>query len=195
MELDGTTFVVRGKEPAQPRGHGEQTRGEGPRRRSIRSWGPGAAVAAISLAIVILVAVRLWRADRPHKDTVRAEKAQPVLYMPDPVMAASSARAPFQELEGKWLRHDGGYVLQIQNVAADGKIDAAYFNPRAINVSRAEASRADPTLKVVVELGDADVPGSTYTLAYDAGTDSLVGNYVHSVMREKLQVSFARVQP
>ena len=67
-------------------------------------------------------------------------------------------------LIGRWLRPDGGYVLEIREAAADGKLEAYYFNPRPINVHRAEASRVNADLKLVVELKDAGYPGSTYAL-------------------------------
>src|SRR4051794_32510018 len=128
MQLDEPT-VARGKEPAQTQNQRKQARGEGPRPSSITGRRRGAGVVVISLAVLSLAMAGLWRAHGRHKKTVRPEKASAVLHIPDRVTTASSAAAPFQKLEGKWLRHDGGYVLQIQNVASNGKMDAAYFNP------------------------------------------------------------------
>ena len=34
---------------------------------------------------------------------------------------------------------DGGYVIEIRSIRARGKLDAAYLNPRPINVSQATA--------------------------------------------------------
>src|SRR5262245_38211615 len=45
-------------------------------------------------------------------------------------------------LVGRWQRPDGGYVIEIRNVATNGKLDAGYFNPRPINVARAEWQNA-----------------------------------------------------
>ena len=39
---------------------------------------------------------------------------------------------------GRWLRPDGGYVLQLSDPGPNGELKAAYFNPQPINVSRAE---------------------------------------------------------
>jgi hypothetical protein len=46
-------------------------------------------------------------------------------------------------LRGRWVRPDGGYVIEVRDAQAGGRLDAAYFNPRPINVSRAEWHRAD----------------------------------------------------
>ena len=40
----------------------------------------------------------------------------------------------FQKLIGRWLRPDGGYILEISHISSDRKMEAAYFNPRPINV-------------------------------------------------------------
>src|SRR6476660_3349966 len=57
-------------------------------------------------------------------------------------------RGGFDNLNGRWFRTDGGYVLEIRSVDSSGKIDAAYFNPKSINVAKAEASRDGSTVKV-----------------------------------------------
>ena len=73
----------------------------------------------------------------------------------------------FDALNGRWLRPDGGYVLEIKAVDASGKIDAVYLNPKPINIAKAEATRDGSTLNVFVELRAPNYPGSTYTLTYD----------------------------
>ena len=98
------------------------------------------------------------------------------------------------KLVGRWVRMDGGYIIEIRNVASDGKMDAAYFNPRPINVSVAEASRTSTGIKVFIELQDQGYPGSTYTLSYDPAKDSLVGFYYQAVMQQNFDVVFARVK-
>jgi hypothetical protein len=85
--------------------------------------------------------------------------------------AASSPVQPGpQRLVGWWVRPDGGYVLELREVTKKGGLMAAYFNPRPINVGRAEWSQKDGRLTVSVELRDVNYPGSTYTLQYDAAT-------------------------
>ena len=43
-------------------------------------------------------------------------------------------RGGFDTLNGRWLRPDGGYVLDIR-VDTTGKIDAIYLNPKPINIA------------------------------------------------------------
>ena len=98
----------------------------------------------------------------------------------------------FQRLEGKWVRPDGGYVLELRNIKKDGSITAGYFNPRPIRVFRAEASRKDETLSVFVELRDVNYPGSTYKLQYDPVSDRLKGTYFQAVERQTFNIEFVR---
>jgi hypothetical protein len=74
-------------------------------------------------------------------------------------------------------------------------VDAAYFNPRPIHVGKAEATQEGAVTKLVVELSDANYPGSTYTLAYDAVTDRLVGNYFQAALGQNFDVEFGRQAP
>ncbi len=100
----------------------------------------------------------------------------------------------FQRLEGRWVRPDGGYVLELRNVKKDGSLTAAYYNPRPIRVFRAEASRKDGTLSVFVELRDVNYPGSTYTLQYDPATDRLKGKYFQAVEKQTFDIEFVRAK-
>ena len=85
----------------------------------------------------------------------------------------TKGKTSFDVLKGRWLRPDGGYILQIRTIDADGKIDAGYFNPRPINVSKAEVTQEGGKMKVFVELRDTGYPGSVYTLTYDPKEDVL----------------------
>ena len=100
----------------------------------------------------------------------------------------------YQTIQGKWLRVDGQYVIEIRSVADDGKMDATYSNPKPINVSKARATRTDDTVKVSVELQDVNYPGSTYTLTYDPGEDVLEGIYYQAVQKQQFQVRFIRIE-
>ncbi len=104
------------------------------------------------------------------------------------------AASGFSTLNGRWLRLDGGYVLEIRSVDARGKIDAAYLNPRPIHVARAEATREGPVLKVFVELSAPGYPGSTYTLTYERKRDQLEGVYYQAALRQTFDVSFVRLK-
>jgi len=96
----------------------------------------------------------------------------------------------FDTLNGRWLRLDGGYVLEIRAVDPSGKIDAVYLNPQPINIAKAEATRDGSTMKVFVELRAPNYPGSTYTLTYDRQQDQLKGIYFQAVQQQRFNVSF-----
>jgi len=97
-----------------------------------------------------------------------------------------------QLLRGRWLRPDGGYVIEIGDVRREGHLGAAYFNPRPINVSRAEWHRSNDELHVFVELRDANYPGATYSLRYLPATDQLAGDYFQPLHQQTYRVNFLR---
>jgi hypothetical protein len=105
---------------------------------------------------------------------------------------ASASEAQVSKLAGRWVRTDGGYVLELKDPAANGKLKAAYFNPRPINVSKAEWQSKDGYSSVFVELRDTNYLGSTYTLAYNPSTDSLVGIYFQATLKQQFEVEFKR---
>jgi len=98
----------------------------------------------------------------------------------------------FAALNGRWLRPDGGYVLEIRG--AGGAIEATYLNPRPITVARTEASRQGSTLSLFVELRAPGYPGSTYTLTYDPKRDELTGKYFQAAMGQTFEVLFQRMK-
>jgi hypothetical protein len=100
----------------------------------------------------------------------------------------------FETLIGRWLRPDGGYILEIRAVEPSGKIDAQYLNPRPINIAKAEATRDGPELNVFVELRAPNYPGSTYTLVYDRGQDQLRGSYFQAALGQRFDVYFVRME-
>jgi uncharacterized lipoprotein YddW (UPF0748 family) len=100
-----------------------------------------------------------------------------------------------QALKGRWLRPDGGYVLEVKAVADNGVMDAAYFNPNPIHVATARASQTNGATQVFIELRDVNYPGSTYTLTYDPKEDRLKGLYFHAVLQQNFDVYFVRLKP
>jgi len=106
----------------------------------------------------------------------------------------SPAQTDFQRLEGKWVRPDGGYILELRNIKKDGSLAAAYYNPRPIKVFRAEAGRKDGKITLFVELRDINYPGSTYTLQYDPASDRLKGTYFQAVQRQTFDIEFMRAR-
>jgi hypothetical protein len=141
----------------------------------------------LAIAITSTVAFFLLRG----KQTV-AQPSAP--HPPQESIAAPEARVGFDRLQGRWQRPDGGYVLEIREIDGTGKLVAAYFNPRPIYVSRAEASREGTTTKVFIELRDKNYPGSTYTLTYDEGSDQLKGTYFQAALRQSFEVIFIRMK-
>jgi hypothetical protein len=113
-------------------------------------------------------------------------------------VAAENAAPPasdgdVQTLIGKWLREDGGYVIEIPAASPDGKLTAAYFNPRSINVSRAAWRFGGGRLQVFVELTDQGYPGATYILHYDPENDQLLGEYTQPAAQQTFEVVFTRI--
>jgi hypothetical protein len=106
----------------------------------------------------------------------------------------TKTKTGFEVIEGRWLRPDGGYIIQIRGVDGSGKMAAGYFNPRPINVSRAQATKESGKIKVFVELSDVGYPGSTYTLTYDAKQDVLVGVYFQAAVKQNFDVYFTRMK-
>jgi len=111
-----------------------------------------------------------------------------------PAAVAVATTAGFQALHGRWLRPDGGYILDIRDVDANGAIDAVYLNPRPIAVARADATRSGSTLNVFVELRAPGYPGSTYTLTYDPTRDQLAGIYFQAALPQRFDVVFVRMK-
>lgn len=98
----------------------------------------------------------------------------------------------FAALKSKWVRTDGGYVIEIQSIGADGQMQAAYYNPNPIHVSRAEAKRSGEAVTVFIELRAPGYPGSTYTLIHDPKSDELKGVYYQAVLQQDFDVIFVR---
>jgi len=107
---------------------------------------------------------------------------------------SADKKRDFLNLIGRWVRTDGGYVIEIRNVDTDGKMDAGYYNPRPINVSMAKASWSGTGTKIFIELQDAGYPGSTYKLTYESAKDMLVGFYYQAAMQQNFDVIFARMK-
>ena len=105
---------------------------------------------------------------------------------------ATPTVAGFEKLTGRWLRPDGGYILEIRSISPEGKVDAAYLNPRPIRVARAEALQQGGALALFVELRDVNYPGSTYKLIYDPARDVLAGLYFQALQQQTFDVEFVR---
>jgi len=97
-----------------------------------------------------------------------------------------------QRLEGRWVRPDGGYILELRKIKKDGSLMAAYFNPRPIKVYSAKWSRREGKINLFVELRDVNYPGSKYNLQYEPGVDRLKGTYFQAVEKQTFNIEFVR---
>jgi hypothetical protein len=119
---------------------------------------------------------------------------QPALAQSGKKKAPSSGEVDAQRLIGRWVRPDGGYILELREAHEGGGLKAAYFNPRPIRVSEAVWSRQNGKISVWVELQDVNYPGSTYRLEYIPETDRLKGTYFQAVDRQTYDIEFMRAK-
>ena len=151
-------------------------------------------VGAVVIAVAVLTAGGFWWSKGRHTYAPTAVAPTVAANTTNLTAPGSSSSSRFDKLQGKWLRPDGGYILEIRSATAEGKLDAGYFNPRPINVAKAVALQDSQTVKVFVELRDVNYPGSTYTLVYEAESDQLKGIYFQAAMQQKFEVFFERVK-
>ena len=95
-------------------------------------------------------------------------------------------------LVGDWVRTDAGYLIKIIKVNEDGILEAQYFNPKPINVGKANWEENHGNLTITVELRDVNYPGSTYALSYLPDRDILAGDYHQAVQGLNFYVEFIR---
>ncbi|HEY5912769.1 MAG TPA: hypothetical protein VJA21_19385 [Verrucomicrobiae bacterium] len=137
--------------------------------------------AAVFVIVVLLVLAFTWSGAH------RAFLSGPVGHTTQPFDSSV--------LVGRWERPDGGYILDISAAHADGRLEARYFNPQPIKVSKAEVRRWDQMSGLFLELRDVNYPGCTYNLAYLPAEDCLAGQYYQAAIRETFDVRFVRVKP
>jgi len=141
-------------------------------------------VLAAGAIILVIADLKPTTQDQIVKSDAKMPKAQST--------APSDKTKSFGNLIGHWLRPDGGYIIEIRNIDADGRMDAVYLNPRPINVDRAEASWKNGIQEVFIELQDTGYPGSTYTLDYIPDQDIFTGVYYQAVIKKGFEVVFVR---
>ncbi len=148
--------------------------------------------AILGVGVIAVCVFAAWRINAGRRTPAAPSENAPAQTTPVPPSASRSA--DFKTLVGRWVRTDSPYVIEIRDVGNDGQLEAAYFNPRPINVSRAEARQKDGALGIFVELRDVNYPGSSYALVYDSKTDMLQGVYFQAVQKRRYDVTFARLQ-
>jgi hypothetical protein len=154
----------------------------------------------ILLAAVIAVVYFIKREDRSgaaaDRETASGDMALRENAGAEPIASEVGEAKPkpaFARLRGRWLREDGGYVIEISQVEPDGKLKAAYFNPRPIHVSQAAAVEEGGSVKVGLELNDVNYPGCLYTLVFNKELDQLQGTYFQAAIGQTYQVVFIRM--
>jgi hypothetical protein len=151
-------------------------------------------IAAVVVTVGVVAACAFWWSKGPHGEASPAVAPEAAINSTNQALPSATASPGFEKLKGKWMRPDGGYVVEIRSVEPGGRMDAAYFNPRPINVSQAHALQEGAVTKVLIELRDANYPGSTYTLAYDAASDELKGIYYQAALQQQFEVFFVRMK-
>jgi len=136
----------------------------------------------VLVLVVIFIVGTLW----PTAASVHAGSGEAV--------KPSSGQTDLQRLEGRWVRPDGGYVLELAEIKKDGTLKASYFNPKPIKVFSATWSRKEGKINLFVELRDVNYPGSTYTLQYDPKSDQLKGTYFQAVEKQTFNIEFVRTK-
>ena len=137
-------------------------------------------IAAVCLVFIGLVAGALYgvmhRSSTEKSSTISTDKEAP----------------DFDRLVGRWIRPDGGYVIEVNKIHPDGRVEAAYFNPRPVHVSRANVSDENGVIKLFIELRGQGYPGSTYTLKYNPELGVLVGVYFQAAIQQSFDVIFQK---
>lgn len=153
-----------------------------------------AAKRVLTIAVVLLIVISgIYLIKTTGRDK-EAAPIEPVESTESPVLEETpQPEAMFETLIGRWLREDGGYVVEISGVLPDGTLKAAYFNPRPIHVSQAAAAEEGGNVKVGIELNDVNYPGCLYTLVLDPVLDQLHGTYFQAAMGETFKVTFVRM--
>jgi len=147
----------------------------------------------IVMFVIIMAAVGgVFLLDQSGNDTKKQPSANDDTSGQQSPDMAAPAQKNIIKLIGRWLRPDGGYIIEIANADADGSLDAAYFNPRPINVSQASLTIEEGMIKVFIELRDVGYPGATYSLVYFPQDDTLKGLYYQPSVGRSFEVVFVR---
>jgi hypothetical protein len=149
-------------------------------------WLPTAVLVTGAVLVVVFAATVFFPGSRPGDVSADGQEQN------KPLKSVGGDRT--RQLVGRWLRPDGGYELQIEKIAEDGKVSAKYLNPQPINIVEATAGEKDGKLGLFVKFQDTGYPGSYYALEYDAGRDVLAGNYFQAVQGETYEIEFTRIK-
>lgn len=93
---------------------------------------------------------------------------------------------------GKWQRTDGDYIIDLSNIKTDSTLEAAYLNPKPINISETMWKVNNGYIYFYIKLDDEGYPGSYYSLGYYPDEDRLYGFYFQAMQQQKYDVVFER---
>jgi hypothetical protein len=135
--------------------------------------------------LFLATAIFLLSCNQSSQQDVAPEPAG-TIKAPQPVAADST------KLVGSWTRTDAPYEIRIIEISNGGNMVAGYFNPKSINVGRANWANVNGALNVYIELRDENYPGSNYVLQYLPDQDALAGKYFQAVEGVTYDVGFTR---
>jgi hypothetical protein len=152
-----------------------------------------------SSGVVLGLALLAGCGKQEPASTTAPAPASPTAVVPAPAATPPATTPPatvpaagVAKVKGRWLRPDGGYILAITTIAADGRAEAGYFNPNPIKVAWATVNAEGADIRVKVELRDENYPGCLYKLNYAPDKDRLVGTYFQAQMQQTYEVEFVR---
>ncbi len=96
-------------------------------------------LAAVVMAAAVTAAIGFWWHIDRQTGTLPASAPSVAANAVDKPATIETPKLAFEKLIGLWQRPDGGYLIEIRSVGPNGEMKAAYFNPRPINVAKAEA--------------------------------------------------------
>jgi len=97
-------------------------------------------------------------------------------------------------LLGEWSKVGTPYLIKITGALEDGKLAVDYFNPKKIEIEKANWLKRGTLLSVYIELQDPDYPGSNFKLNYIPERDVLVGDYFDASEGIFYPVEFVRIR-
>jgi hypothetical protein len=100
----------------------------------------------------------------------------------------------FGVLKGRWQALNGYEVLEIKQIEATGRMEAAFWKPEPVHVSRAQAGRDGKVTRVLIHLRYPDSSCCFFDLTYEPGSERLKGIYWLKGRSKSTDVVFIRVK-